>query len=279
MASEGLKAKVQAWLKRQGFPLELSVGRAFEDAGWDTQLGYYYRDARTGKLREIDIFARSGVDFSEDRHTVELQLAIECKQSASRPWVVFASRPKQGDLAFPGYLVPGRLAHWALIGMIDQRGERRRLSLLQKPGPRGHGLVSVSLNAKSRGPNRAYAALRGVVSAAEGLSKTADETVMDTPLRVMPIILPILVLDGVLLQLHLDDDGNEVLTESDWVKVHGPSPRSASDVCLVNLCTIAALPRLIEQATSDAKVVREFLAPKARHLMQVCEDESSKPVA
>jgi hypothetical protein len=107
MTDTDLKGKVQAWLKRQGYPLELRVAAAFQRAGFHVQQGSYFEDPETmdpgsGQpvVRELDV--RAWTEFtlrypdSPRLESVIVEFAIQCK-AAPAPWVAFlpvqASRP------------------------------------------------------------------------------------------------------------------------------------------------------------------------------------------
>jgi hypothetical protein len=87
------------WLRGQGYPLEMVVAGTFKDAGFDVTQSEYYEELETHKFREIDVAARwmERVKAQIDAPgglLICLSVLIECKASADKPWVLFASSTK-----------------------------------------------------------------------------------------------------------------------------------------------------------------------------------------
>ena len=78
--------KVQEWLEKTGFPLEMAAAAALRRAGFFVRQSSTYPDAQTDKGREIDVVA-SDSDWLGD---LETAFVIECKASR-KPWVVLRS--------------------------------------------------------------------------------------------------------------------------------------------------------------------------------------------
>ncbi|MGA3117871.1 MAG: hypothetical protein ABSF90_25990 [Syntrophobacteraceae bacterium] len=57
---EDLKNKIREWPDKQGYPLEMTVARAFQEAGFYVSSSEYYLDADEKKPREIDVIASQG---------------------------------------------------------------------------------------------------------------------------------------------------------------------------------------------------------------------------
>jgi hypothetical protein len=52
-----LKTKVEEWISKEGYPLEMQVAQIFQEAGYSVTQSDYYEDFETGKHREIDVTA------------------------------------------------------------------------------------------------------------------------------------------------------------------------------------------------------------------------------
>lgn len=112
--NEDLRKGVKRWLAGEGFPFELSAGRALRDSGWKVEHGRLYEDPQTGKVRELDIYAHVSAGSPELSAAVTVSLAIQCKSARQHPWVVFSSEPKEvlsPELA----RVCGTLAPYAIL--------------------------------------------------------------------------------------------------------------------------------------------------------------------
>ncbi len=83
---EQLEKKLIGWLGKQGYPLELAVGKAFSDAGFTVAVSDFYRDPNSNKPREIDVTA-ARTEFP-DGFILQLMCCAACK-STRKPWVVF----------------------------------------------------------------------------------------------------------------------------------------------------------------------------------------------
>ncbi|MCD4671209.1 MAG: hypothetical protein K8R77_00970 [Anaerolineaceae bacterium] len=87
--SDGLNSKIENWLNKQGYPLEINVARSFRKAGFQAIQSDYYVDPESENYREIDILAINQKKFNS--HLVEVSLHIECKTSIDKPWIIFSS--------------------------------------------------------------------------------------------------------------------------------------------------------------------------------------------
>lgn len=88
-----LEEKLRAWLAEQGYPLEMKVAKAFQDAGFIVTQSSYYSDPETATQREIDVVAESGGEWV-DYFLLDVQFAISCKNTVKRPWIVFSAESK-----------------------------------------------------------------------------------------------------------------------------------------------------------------------------------------
>jgi hypothetical protein len=248
--NDPLKRRVQEWLRDQGYPLELRVGQIFKDAGWNALHGRYYSDDRTGKARELDIFAAKFGPIERGKPAFGIALAVECKHSVQKPWVVLSHRSRGAERAYPGTVALGKRATMALNSYADRGGPTARIRLLQDGERRGHGAVRANLGSKTRGPNAAYAALRGVTSATKAFAAIVDAFPQQTGAFIQ-VILPVVVLEGTLFEMFLDDTGGEHLDRVDRVRVYSPVSGTAGSLSLVNVVTLEGLPSLVAEAEQD----------------------------
>lgn len=83
-----LENKISDWLKKHGYPLEMTVAHALQNAGYYVIPSASYKDPDTDIVREIDLTAQRhcGID-----KPVFFQVActIECKLSPDKPWILF----------------------------------------------------------------------------------------------------------------------------------------------------------------------------------------------
>src|SRR5690348_1970744 len=89
--SDSGKESVAKWLRSQGYPLEMSVARAFRQAGFRVTQGRYYEDPQSHEWREIDVAASWAITRAGDTDVsrIAVTVAAECKLSRDKPWVLF----------------------------------------------------------------------------------------------------------------------------------------------------------------------------------------------
>lgn len=85
--SVDLKAKVEEWLEKGGYPLEMQVCQIFSRYGFDVIPSDFYVDPESGLSREIDLIASQTFDF--DKFLVTFTYVVECKNNNGKPWVAF----------------------------------------------------------------------------------------------------------------------------------------------------------------------------------------------
>src|SRR5258708_1417641 len=87
--STDLKNAVEAWLAKQGFPLEMTVAAEFRKAGFSVIQSDFYEDPTTKTQREIDVVAHLQTYVAQQ--LIRISFVVECKVSRDKPWVLFTS--------------------------------------------------------------------------------------------------------------------------------------------------------------------------------------------
>jgi hypothetical protein len=110
--TKDLHARIVEDIAKTGFPLELRVAALLRGQGHPVATNIFFIDRDEGKGREVDLrvlinlFAKRGRTEYAVRHCV----LVECKKSASRPWVVFTS---------PSVSYDQRITHLHCRGLTD----------------------------------------------------------------------------------------------------------------------------------------------------------------
>jgi len=99
-SDKSIERKVSDWLKTEGWPFEIRVGRDFEKNGWKVRHGEFYTDPVKSIAREVDIIATTS--SQDGMGGVNLDLVIECKVTRDKPWVGFTSPLYAPDLSGVG---------------------------------------------------------------------------------------------------------------------------------------------------------------------------------
>jgi hypothetical protein len=103
-ASADLSTKVRDWLVKHGLVFELTVARAFEEQGFDVDVGVYFEDqeGRETTWREVDVVATLNRDARSPLHGQAISFVIECKQSREKPWVLVNSTTEPSSRSLSG---------------------------------------------------------------------------------------------------------------------------------------------------------------------------------
>jgi hypothetical protein len=260
---DDLPSRITNWLNRQGYPLELRIGRELAKLGWDVSHGRYFTDLRSGKPRELDVRAAKRLE-SRASPFIHLSLAIQCKHSAGRPWVGFESRTPSAERRFPGAFAIGELSSAALFFVGVGSDHKVYPDLLRSEATRSHGITDVTFEKKrtANRRNRAFAAVRSAEAAAAALAREVDRADSAHDVAGVTFEVPVVVFEGELFRFEITADGGEVLQPADWLRVAVPSTTTRSSHAWVHVIQPSALSRLVESADRDLALIDAELRPK-----------------
>lgn len=244
--SDDVRRKVQNWLQKTGYPLEMRVAQAARRANplWVDQ-SRNYLDAQSGKVRETDVVVGWGDRRGQSGGYV--YLVIECKARPA-PWVVF----DDGDLPTDD---PEQRLWWTAFRTPDDPfGNVRPISVrpdaftgdtLLGPSRVGTAVVEATFSEKTTERNMAWDAVRSAVSAAHGLLSEFSPSKLRRDEAALAAF-PVVVTSGALFRSYLD--GSEVAVEEvDRAEVRARIDNQWDENrCLI--VTESALPRLFAQA-------------------------------
>jgi len=239
--------KVHEWLEKTGFPLEMAAAASFRHAGFFVRQSSTYPDPQTEKGREIDVLA-SDSDFLGD---FETSFVIECKAS-KKPWVVLKSSDALAAynrlFAFGVMTQPAREA----IVKAWERGSPIK-QYIQREDSGGYGLRQ----AFSEDADPAYSAAINVLKACHGL--TIARRMPGVP-EAKHVAFPVIVVDALLFECSLLDDGNlglEEVPQSEFLfTAHVPMALG----CCIRVVTKPHLDAFCEYAKSVAQALRNHVA-------------------
>jgi len=251
-SASDLALKVRNSLRKSGYPLELRVVAAFEEAGASySDHSRYYGDPSSGKVREIDVVAcwRKRASFA--------YLVAECK-SKPCPWVVFSSSWVEDPADLLQLFHTWEFYDEPRLQDLVANEDFRAASTLLQPIRIGTSIVEVRFGKENDpDPNRrdsAFDAVRAAMSAVEGFRNDVDEEAMRDLESVSVVALPVAVTSGALFRGWLDHRGDIAVEETDLAFV---SVRLGLDttpkVCAVT--TEKGLPGLAKQARRTARAL------------------------
>ena len=238
--NQDLKTKIASWLEMQGYPVEMTVARAFRERRFRVHQSHFFTDPNTSKSREIDVLVTRQGDI--DGRIIRVVFVIECKKSRDKPWIVFTdSSIRLADSS--------RVYHWA----ASPFGQKLLTAFANDPLFTETGLFVIpkrtgyaATTAFGGGKDRAYYAISSVAAATSALAKLFCQA----PLAA--VFFPIVVLDGHLFDCHLDLDGKTVVEEVSRSVLLWRNPVVAMPHTVIHLVTLSELNSLVDAADKTA---------------------------
>lgn len=213
---DSLKTKISKWLHQQGYPLEMWVASTVQKVGFRTVQSEYFRDPETGDPREVDVLAALQEQFPDV--LFRISLLIECKLSSDKPWLLFTS--KRIRLAGPARVAQraanqlGRM----YLDRVARQKDVQSIPIFSLPERPAYGVTQ----AFTTGRDVCHSAVTSVSKAAFSMVARLDEAkeMRQKNLRfrlrypnIISIILPVVVVDGQLFEVYLDDQMDTVVNE------------------------------------------------------------------
>ena len=256
--AEDLNSKLAKWLKEQGYPLEMTVARAFTKVGFYIIQSEYYDDPETGKPREIDVSA--SIQKSMDKFMGRVGFCVECKLAKDKPWIIFTSLERQ--LADPARIVQrvaSSLGH-VLLNRVHKREDIQDLPMFRIPERAGYGLTQAFAAERQDVP---YSAVMSAAKAAFAQAKRADEAAFMKP--VCEVLFPVVVIDGKLFECYLDSGGEVITGEICTGTLVWRSPVIGMPHTIVHIVTLPAIDSFVQEARETSVA-----------LLKVCESEQAE---
>jgi hypothetical protein len=205
--STDLIDKVRVEIEKTGFPLELRVAALLQAREYYVAHSVYFVDRDEQKGRELDLRALKNAFFRNDGldYAVRHCLLIECKRSASRPWVVFTSPSVSydqniSDIQCAGANgLPWLRSNWKQLRELEAR--HPWFSLLQ----RGRAFFE-PFSGGGEANQGIFKALVSVVKALVAIREAGFGGGPDQP-RNIGFYYPMVVLDGSLFVARLESSG------------------------------------------------------------------------
>lgn len=259
-----METGVRDWLLKHGYSTELRAGTLLRARGWHVEHATWFTDLDSGKYRELDIRASVWDGVADELRWVTVSLAIECKRSDGKPWVVFTAPRDTTDLQVRNAMVADDFSRDLLYSVRPEVGMPECLRPSHTPG---HGVTRAFTDTRSNDPTAPYAALRGVLSAANALGRENERFALSAaPEHTRAdLVLPLVVLDGELYRYWLDDQDQDQVQFATWLQTTIASPVDGS----VSIVTIVALPYLGEYLDSVEPQLRRFCTQMIPHISNV----------
>jgi hypothetical protein len=235
-----LLKKATDWLERQGYPLEMRVAKEFRAAGWEVSQSIYYVNDEDVP-REIDVVAERSRWV--DRSHARVQVVVECKKVTERPWVAFTNprKPPAGSWDWPD-----RIASPQGKAFMEYMTRRPAVSALPFFTPPVRTAYAVT-EAFHTGKDVPYGACLSVASAASTFASRSG--------GLIAIFLPIVIIEGNLVEAFLDPDGKLATALIPTVQLILRHPSSGVWQTALPIVTEAALGNIVAMVTEATDVL------------------------
>jgi hypothetical protein len=207
--NESLESRIQNWLEKQGYPLEMKVAAKLAELKFNVIHGGHYQDPETSTSREIDIVCP--VSDKLGRGLVEINFIIECK-GTNKPWILFGSKSEQNCRGVWDYAVLSQMARVSLIDVLHENiaNWAKKIPWLWK----GDCVVAHAITQAFEGNNDIPYA--GVLSAVKAALWLQNHSFIQSPeYRKFVICFPVVITSSPLFNSRLDENNNLVLEPID----------------------------------------------------------------
>ena len=255
---ETIEQRLLGWLETQGYPLEMKVARAFQEADFYVRQSVFFTDPESGDSREIDVSAVHTKDFDKEQGQgcpVHISFFIECKKTKN-PWIIFTSEGEDSN--------PFSYSKHLRTDVAVSETENRYIDLpdnnlfsspfdSQALEDVGYGITETF----TTGKDHAYAAIMGVSKCAMARVQELDRRNKGGKLGyVTAIAFPIVVIDGRLFTARLNQANAISVTEVETgLVVCLPLALRGTNVA-VRISTVGHLPVLAQEAMTAANELR-----------------------
>lgn len=251
-SNEEFFAGVRKWLEKQGYPLEMTVAKVFQEARFRVSSSDYYKDADTATLREIDVTATLLTNLSnEGRKSTFLQVSccVECKLSLGKPWLLFTAQGNSED-----FFLSHAICSDSLQALLIRREQLRR-NLNHLPPfslkPTAYGVTA----AHSDNLDIPYKAMQGAYKASLHHLRELDSMSTSDEIHV-GLVVPVIVIDGRLLQCSMASDGEIELEEVSSGTVHWKGGAYETNAPFIFVATKEGLHKFTKQLCDFADEFR-----------------------
>jgi hypothetical protein len=274
---ESLEDRIVSWLKTEGFPFELRVGRTLRGCGWDITHGKIYADPVAGTLRELDVVARVLRTMSSPMASAALHLAVSCKSQSNLPWVVFSTDVDEASWPTPvhasrrdeRYVVESAARDLHNAGEdLETFAVSRRQAHSAVRAFKGNGADSASGRSPSGDSTSAYAAVQAVAGATLALEQEFHEIFSERGMfPTIPMVLPVIAIEAPLFEFFLDEKHEQQLRRVPMAKLVTTAPTSAQEAMLVRIVQSEYLDEFACLAFRDAMRLVPAVLSRAHELI------------
>lgn len=197
--------KIEEWLDKQGYPLEMNVAKELSASGFNCRQSYYHKDSETGKRREVDVVGAYGLTNSVN--TINFQLIIECKNNQDKPWITFSDSINKPS--FETYITNRPASRIGVKYLKHLKGSTdvKTKELFNVPSTFAYNVTE----AFDTGSDKVYSAIMSVINATKyRRDRVNSEAKFNT---LCEVYFPIIVIGGKLFDCYLNSDNVKCIEE------------------------------------------------------------------
>jgi Holliday junction resolvase-like predicted endonuclease len=265
---EGLENRLTDWLNKQGYPLEMLVARLFQQKGFRVQQSEFYADQDTGESREIDVVASKSALVQGI--TIRVTLAIECKLSKDKPWILFTSQSiRLSEKARIVQRAASGLGSNLLRILLDYKDYKAisSLNIFDIPTFPCYSLTQAFTTSQ----DVCYKAATSVAKAAYAKATEFDYKEPHSGiinLNFAHIVLPILVVDGKLFDCHLEENSQISVFEINFGVLIWRNPLVKSPHTIIHVVSVPALGGFCDETAKSIDFI-----------LQLCKTDLEQQIA
>ena len=269
--TDELKNKIIKWLNEQGYPLEMRISASLQQKGFRVVQSEYFIDPESGDYREIDVVAL--VQKEIDDVLFRVTLLIECKLSTDKPWLLFTS--KETRLANPA-CVAQRAANslgTRYLYEICNNDHVQKLSIFSLPERPAYGVTQ----ALTQGKDVCYSAATSVSKATFSTVAELDEKRRQQDENICSIILPVVVIEGQLFEVFLENRSDVVVNNIDNGTLLWRNPVLGMPHTILNIVTATAFDRFADEVLASTCRLFELSEKELLESLRKVLEEENKP--
>jgi hypothetical protein len=237
-----LEKKVEKWILKNGYPFEMKVAQAFKSEGFHVSQSILYKDNDLNKYREIDIIAHTNKFVNGV--WINLTYVVECKKSTDKPWVVFKNKDLF-NLQSKRYKILGSKNSDKLISKIpeEKRKDENLKFIFPSISECGYNVVTAFKESK----DLAYSASKSLLNACNYLVEKSN----NSKLNFCNIYIPIIIIEGILYESFLKNDGTLNLSEVNYSTIANTKSFDESASSILTIASSLELNNFIKELRNN----------------------------
>lgn len=217
-----LEEKILEDIERTGFLSELNITKLFISRDWIIAPNETYLDKDLNKSREIDLLVGFGKYYSKLNYTMLVSLVIEIKKDTKRPWVVFSTNKDNLESK----------TRWAKFITYGNNYTTKDGSIFSVNDPsinfpnENFSRIGRNFHEAFKKPDensKIYESLISCCKAAHSFGSRGDKPFEkdfnQEDVTHLTLSIPLVVLDGLLYEVYLEEDGQTCLESKDCISL------------------------------------------------------------